>query len=77
MNLQDTFLNKARLQKTLLTIYLTGGHQVRGVLCGFDQFSLLVASDKGQNLVYKHAVSSIAPSKDIDVFTVESGDGSK
>ena len=68
MNLQDSFLNQARLKKISLTAYLTGGHQVRGLLKGFDQFSLLIDSDKGQILVYKHAVSSIVPASEIDVF---------
>ena len=78
MNIQDAFLNQARLQKIPLTVYLASGHQIRGVLSGFDQFSLLIASDKGQNLVYKHAVSSIIPSKQIDVFGGgESGDSGK
>jgi host factor-I protein len=67
MNIQDAFLNQARLQKIPLTVYLAGGHQIRGILCGFDQFSLLIGAEKGQNLVYKHAVSSIVPSKEIDL----------
>ena len=75
MNLQDSFLNQARLQKIPLTVYLAGGHQIRGVLKGFDQFSLLISSDKGQNLVYKHAVSSIAPAREIDVFSTSGDSG--
>jgi host factor-I protein len=67
MNIQDAFLNQARLHKISLTVYLASGHQIRGTVCGFDMFSLLIDTDKGQNLVYKHAVSSIVPSKEIDI----------
>jgi host factor-I protein len=71
MNLQDAFLNQARLQKVPVTVYLSGGHPIKGLVTGFDQFSLLLSVEGKYNLVYKHAVSSIVPVRQINVFKHE------
>lgn len=58
---QDTFLNQARKSRTLLTVFLMNGFQMRGVLTGFDPFVLLLQSEGKQQMIYKHAVSTIIP----------------
>ncbi len=62
-NLQDTFLAQVCKNKILVTIYLVNGFQIRGIVQEFDNFTMLVLSDQKQQLVYKHAVSTISPSK--------------
>ena len=61
-NLQDRFLNQARKDRTMLTLFLMNGFQLRGTIVSFDQFAVLVLSDGRQNLIYKHAISTIQPS---------------
>lgn len=64
-NIQDVFLNIARKEKMLLTIYLTNGVPLKGKVRSFDNFTLVLETEKGQNLIYKHAVSTIQPQKPI------------
>ena len=73
LNLQDTFLNQARKEKTAVTIYLTNGFQFKGIVKGFDSFTVILECNGRQNLVYKHAISTITPSKPINFseFTEE------
>ncbi|RPF48565.1 RNA-binding protein Hfq [Hydrogenoanaerobacterium saccharovorans] len=66
-NLQDIFLNQARKQKTPLTVYLTNGFQLKGVVKGFDSFTVILDCEDKQNLVYKHAISTINPARAIDM----------
>ena len=68
VNLQDNFLNKARKSKTLITIFLVSGYQIKGHVKGFDNFTIIMDSDSKQQLIYKHAISTIIPSKEIDVM---------
>lgn len=65
INLQDLFLNQARKERIPVTIYLTNGFQFKGFVDGFDSFTLILDSEGKQNLVYKHAISTIIPSKKI------------
>ena len=60
-NLQDTFLNRARAERVPLTLFLMNGFQLRGVLRAFDNFTVVLDSDGKQQLIYKHAISTIAP----------------
>ena len=62
-NLQDRFLNQARKDRTVLTLFLMNGFQLRGTIVSFDQFAVLVMSEGRQNLIYKHAISTIQPSE--------------
>ncbi|MBZ4669863.1 MAG: RNA-binding protein Hfq [Oscillospiraceae bacterium] len=71
MNLQDVFLNQARKDKVPLTIYLTNGFQFKGIIKGFDGFTVILDCDGKQNLVYKHAISTIVPSKPISILDTE------
>ncbi len=71
INLQDVFLNQARKEKIAVTIYLTNGFQFRGVVRGFDSFTVVLDCDGKQNLVYKHAISTIIPSKSISILSAD------
>ncbi|MGM0379156.1 MAG: RNA chaperone Hfq [Bacillota bacterium] len=68
INLQDNFLNQARKSKTLITVFLVSGYQIKGHVKGFDNFTIIMDSDSKQQLIYKHAISTIIPSKEIDVI---------
>jgi len=74
INLQDVVLNQARKEKIQVIIYLTNGFQFRGIVKGFDNFTVFLESEGRQNLVYKHAISTIIPSKQITVFEKETED---
>ena len=68
MNLQDVFLNQARKEKVNLTGYLTNGFQFKGIVKGFDNYIIILDSDGKQNIVYKHAVSTIIPVRPVSVL---------
>lgn len=64
INLQDMFLNQVRKEGIGVTIYLNGGVQLRGSVRGFDAFTVMLDTPgKPTQLVYKHAISSIVPSR--------------
>ena len=68
LNLQDLFLNNARKERIPVTIYLMNGVQVKGYVKGFDSYIILLEGDnKQQNMIYKHAVSTIIPGKFINL----------
>lgn len=71
LNLQDVFLNQARKDKIAVTIYLTNGFQFKGIIKGFDGFTVILDCDGKQNLVYKHAISTIIPAKPISILDSE------
>ncbi len=62
-NLQDTILNLARKEKLEITIYLVNGVPIKGRVLSFDNFTILIEVDKKQNMIYKHAISTIVPSR--------------
>lgn len=66
-NLQDVFLNQARKDRIAVTIYLTNGFQFKGIVKGFDAFTVVLETEGKQNMVYKHAISTITPSKPIQL----------
>ena len=70
-NLQDTFLNAVRKSKTPLTIFLVNGVKLQGVVSWFDNFSVLLRRDGQAQLVYKHAISTIMPSHQLDLAEIE------
>lgn len=65
INLQDSFLNQIRKENIPVTIYLINGFQLKGLIRGFDNFTVFLDSDGKQQLVYKHAVSTITPFKTV------------
>jgi len=62
-NLQDTFLNQLRKDKSVVTMFLMNGFQLHGVVKGFDGFTVVLDSDGKQQLIYKHAISTVVPPK--------------
>jgi host factor-I protein len=62
-NIQDYILNTARKEKIELTIYLLNGVPLKGKVTSFDNFTIIIENESKQNLIYKHAVSTIIPSK--------------
>ena len=68
-NIQDLILNTVRKEKSELTIYLTNGVPLKGKVTSFDNFTIILDQNGKQNLVYKHAISTIIPSKAISIYT--------
>ena len=64
--LQDHFLNYLRKEKIPVTIFLINGTRLKGVIKGFDNF-VVVLKQNTQQLIYKHAISTISPEKDINL----------
>lgn len=70
-NLQDSFLNNARKQKSSVTIFLVNGVKLQGTITWFDNFSVLLRREGNVQLVYKHAISTIMPSSDFKMYDEE------
>lgn len=68
INLQDVFLNQVRKDHIPVTIYLTNGFQLKGLVKGFDNFTVVLDSDGKQQLVYKHAISTVSPMKLVNLI---------
>ena len=64
-NLQDMFLNQARKDRLAVTMFLMNGFQLRGVIRGFDGFTVILDSDGKQQMIYKHAISTVVPARPI------------
>ncbi|KAF5053807.1 MAG: chaperone Hfq [Sedimentibacter sp.] len=71
INLQDAFLNNVRREKITITIFLNNGYKLTGTVIGFDNYVVFIETDKGQQLVYKHAITSILPYKQVRLFSNE------
>ena len=63
MDLQEQFLDQARRERTGLTVFLMNGFQMRGVVTGYDDFTVVLECEGKQELVYKHAISTMIPVK--------------
>ncbi len=74
INLQDTFLNQARKENMLTTVFLVNGYQIKGVVRSFDNFTLMLEVEGKQQLVYKHAISTIIPMRNINLRTADNDD---
>ncbi|NLW55037.1 MAG: RNA chaperone Hfq [Firmicutes bacterium] len=72
INLQDGFLNQVRKESVPITVYLVNGFQIRGLVRGFDNFTLIIDCEGKPELVYKHAISTIIPSRPLREFSGES-----
>lgn len=70
-NLQDNYLNQLRKDKTPVVIYLANGVRLKGTIKGFDSF-VIVLKESAQQMIYKHAVSTIVPEREIDLRFEES-----
>ena len=66
-NLQDMFLFRARRAKLPVTMFLMNGFQMRGTITGFDAFVVILDSEGRQQVIYKHAISTIVPVRTVDL----------
>ena len=66
-NLQEGFLNRARTERVGVTVFLVNGFQMRGTIGGFDSFVVLLESEGKQQVIYKHAISTIVPAKNLNL----------
>ena len=66
-NLQDAFLNYIRREKIPVTLFLMNGFQLRGVVRSFDSFVVLIDADGRQQMIYKHAISTVAPARPVSL----------
>ena len=64
-NLQDLFLNQARRERSQITMFLMNGFKLHGIVSGFDNFTVVLESDGKQQLIYKHAISTVVPPKPV------------
>ncbi len=62
-NLQDAILNEVRRERVPVTLFLMNGFQLRGIITGFDSFVVVLVTDGKQQMIYKHAISTLAPMK--------------
>ncbi len=67
VNIQDQFLNQLRKEGTYVTVFLLNGFQIRGQIKGFDNFTVLFESEGKQQLVFKHAISTFAPQRNVQI----------
>lgn len=67
VNLQDNFLNKARRENINIVVFLVNGYQIKGLVKGFDNYTIVLKSEDKQQLIYKHAISTIVPSQQIEL----------
>ncbi|MDO5001230.1 MAG: RNA chaperone Hfq [Eubacteriales bacterium] len=66
-NLQDIFLNQVRRDRSVVTMFLMNGFQLHGIVRGFDGFTVVLESDGKQQLIYKHAISTVVPPKAVEL----------
>ena len=61
INLQEAILRECRKEKVPVTLFLMNGFQLRGIVTGYDSFVVVLVSDGKQQMIYKHAISTLAP----------------
>lgn len=64
-NLQDAILKEVKRDSVPITLFLMNGFQLRGVITGFDSFVVVLVTEGKQQMIYKHAISTLAPMKPI------------
>lgn len=74
INLQDTFLNQVRKENLPVTIYLVNGFQLKGLIKGFDNFTVVIEFEGRQQMVYKHAISTVMPIRPINLVAASAGE---
>ena len=67
VNIQDQFLNQLRKDGINCTVFLLNGFQIRGLVKGFDNFTVLFECEGKQQLVYKHAISTFSPQRNVPI----------
>ncbi|MWV42224.1 RNA chaperone Hfq [Paenibacillus sp. HJL G12] len=68
INIQDTFLNQLRKENIPVTIFLVNGFQIRGTIKAFDNFTVVVDSDGKQQMLFKHAISTVTPQRNVSLM---------
>ena len=69
VNLQDAVLNEVRKERVPVTLFLMNGFQLRGTITGFDSFVVLLVSEGKQQMIYKHAISTLVPIRSLRAGT--------
>ncbi len=78
INLQDSFLNQVRKENVAVVIHLVNGFQLKGYVKGFDNFTVILDNAGKQQMVYKHAISTIMPIRPINgTYDAEKKDENK
>ncbi|MCA1023147.1 RNA chaperone Hfq [Halobacillus litoralis] len=67
VNIQDNYLNQLRKERMQVTVFLTNGFQLRGIIKAFDNFTILLETEGKQQLIFKHAISTFAPIKNVSL----------
>jgi len=74
-NIQDTFLNTVRKDKTPITIYLVSGFKLTGKIRSFDKYSVLLENNSQEQLIFKHAISTVVSNRSVMHTEVRPGTG--
>ncbi len=69
LNLQDIFLNQVRKEHVAITVFLVSGYQIKGFVKGFDSYTIVIDTDGKQQMIYKHAISTIVPARPVQFLT--------
>ncbi|GIP53584.1 MULTISPECIES: RNA chaperone Hfq [Paenibacillus] len=75
INIQDTFLNQMRKESIPVTVFLTNGFQIRGTIKAFDNYIIVIDSDGRQQMVYKHAISTFQPQRNVSLMQESQNEG--
>ncbi|MBS5670788.1 MAG: RNA chaperone Hfq [Oscillospiraceae bacterium] len=67
MNLQDALLRQVLKERIPVTLFLMNGFQLRGVITGFDNFVVILVTDNKQQMIYKHAISTLVPARPLKI----------
>ncbi len=73
MNLQDAILKEVRRDRVPVTLFLMNGFQLRGIITGYDSFVVVLVTEGRQQMIYKHAISTLAPMKPLKAAAVSAG----
>ena len=74
-HLQDIYLTRVRRARLGVTMFLMNGFQLRGVVTGFDAFTVVLNTDGKQQVIYKHAISTIVAERPVDLRELEGPSG--
>ena len=70
INLQDAILSEVRKERIPITLFLMNGFQLRGTITGFDSFVVVLVTDGKQQMIYKHAISTLAPTRSLKAAAI-------
>ena len=70
MNLQDAILKEVCRDRVPVTLFLMNGFQLRGIITGYDSFVVVLVTEGRQQMIYKHAISTLAPMKPLKAAAV-------